>query len=47
MSESKKTEKEQLVDMLENYYTFSPRVNEERELELRFGLGENLSLIHI
>ncbi len=41
MSESKKTEMEQLGDMLEKYYMFSPRVNEERELELRFGLGEN------
>jgi hypothetical protein len=41
MSESNKTEMEQLADMLEKYYMFSPRVNEERELELRFGLGEN------
>ena len=39
--ENKKTEKELLSNMLRKYFGYRPETNEEKELELRFGLGEN------
>ncbi len=41
MSDQEITPQEKMQNLLDKYYIHTPSVNEEKELELRYGLGEN------
>ena len=41
MSSKEMTSQEQLNLLLETYYGYTPHTSEDKELELRYGLGEN------
>ena len=41
MSDQEITPQEKLLNLLDKYYVHNPSVDEEKELELRYGIGEN------